>query len=177
MSQANDLPTISDNESSTCPIGGCKCQHGLLRAAVYLPAILILSGMAAVAMFPDLADYGYPLIGKPSHTGFKGAGECPGGLCPSPLAVSRSIEPVKPASSDDSAIPSCCAEPVSRARSFCCPVSAEASSSESTTKQGEDRSLTNPATQDRRSAEDAPEENPADATAVLSALPSEAESN
>lgn len=177
MSHTNELPTVTDNDASACSTGCCKMCPGTWRAVVMLPAMVLLGGMAAVTMFPELADYGYPLFGRPSHTGFTGAGPCPGGLCPSPLATARSVDAVKPASSEDATIPNCCAEPTSRARSFCCPVSPGEATADPLTKD-QDRTLTDSTTSGEQS--DQPhlqDESPADAITVLSAVQAEAQSN
>lgn len=49
-----------------------------MKAVLYTPVVLFVGALAALAMYPDLADYGYPLIGKPSQIGFTGESACSG---------------------------------------------------------------------------------------------------
>ena len=76
MPNANDLPKADEPMPPVCSRDCYSCGKAMLRAAVYAPVILILGALAALVMFPDLADYGYPLIGNPSHIGFNGEPPC-----------------------------------------------------------------------------------------------------
>jgi hypothetical protein len=76
MSNSYDPRTTAESKPIVFSSGCHSCGKGVLRATVYASVVLILGGLAALAMFPDLADYGYPLIGNPSHTGFIGERPC-----------------------------------------------------------------------------------------------------
>jgi len=47
--------------------------YALARAILYMPVVLLAGGMAAVAMFPGLAEYAAPLLGG------SGASQCAAG--------------------------------------------------------------------------------------------------
>ncbi len=53
--------TVKPN-SVTCS-GGCQ-NHGNLTAVFYTPIILLFGGFAALAMFPEIAEYATPWIGE-----------------------------------------------------------------------------------------------------------------
>jgi hypothetical protein len=118
MSNTNDLPTNVDSNPVACSSGCHMCGNGVLRAVAYAPVVLILSGLAALAMFPDLADYGYPLIGKPSHTGFTGERPCSvefgNSNCSVPSLPGSCAIPSNPSASNATENDGCC--PMSRAR-------------------------------------------------------------
>ena len=118
MSNTNDLPTIVESNPVACSSSCHMCGKGILRAVVYAPLALILSGLAALAMFPDLADYGYPLIGKPSHTGFTGERPCSVEFgntnCSMPALPGSCAFPSNPSASNATESDGCC--PMSRAR-------------------------------------------------------------
>lgn len=113
MANDNDQMTLMENEPGTCPTAGCKCQHGMLKRVVYGFIVMTFGGLAALAMYPELADYAYPLMGKPSHTGFMGERPCSSdGACPAgslhsnfPLLGSPESTDVPPES-----LESCCSE-------------------------------------------------------------------
>ena len=64
----NVLPPTNPEGNSANPPEACAsgCQHrtgnGLLRAVLYTPVVIVLGGLAALATFPDLAQYAAPLI-------------------------------------------------------------------------------------------------------------------
>ena len=73
----DDLP-LTDNVAAACSTSGCPmCQCGALKRVIYVIMAVTLGGMASLAMYPELADYAYPLMGKPSQTGFTGEHPCP----------------------------------------------------------------------------------------------------
>ncbi|HEY0980812.1 MULTISPECIES: hypothetical protein [unclassified Schlesneria] len=89
MTNSNDLPNSTDSPSIPTSAKCNQCCPGVMKAVLYTPVILFAGALGAVAMFPDLADYGYPLIGKPSQTGFTGESACCAGdsyTCPVPAA-------------------------------------------------------------------------------------------
>ena len=134
MSHTNEVPQIDQADAAACSSGGCpSCCKGVMRAAVYMPVALILGGLAAVAMFPDLADYGYPLIGKPSQIGFSGERPCSaGGSCSAGTKHSG-----YPLQSD------CTATLIDSPGGSCCPLSGACpSSAESTSETGLSDSVT-----------------------------------
>ncbi len=112
MSNTNDLPTTVNSNPVACSRGCQMCGKGILRAVVYAPVVLILSGLAALAMFPDLADYGYPLIGKPSHTGFTGERPCSvefgNSNCSVPALPGSCAFPSNPSASNATESDGCC---------------------------------------------------------------------
>jgi hypothetical protein len=109
MSNTNDLPAIVESKPLVCSCDCRSCCNGILRAALFAPVVLFLGALAAVAMFPDLADYGYPLFGKPSHTGFTGERPCS-------MEIGNCSFPTNPTSLNSSERDGCC--PISRAFQF-----------------------------------------------------------
>jgi len=87
MTEANDLPISPESKAVESSTSCSSCCPGMMKAVLYTPVVLLVGALAAVAMYPDLADYGYPLIGKPSHIGFTGESACSAGRystsCPS----------------------------------------------------------------------------------------------
>ena len=118
MSNTNELPTTDESKPVVCSSGCHSCGKGLLRAAVYAPVVLTLCALAALAMYPDLADYGYPLIGKPSLTGFTGERPCSiefgSSNCSIPALPGNCSFPSNPSASNATERDGCC--PMSRAR-------------------------------------------------------------
>ena len=131
MSQQNDLPSVPELESASCKSSGCSCCSGAFKASLFGAMFLVIGGLAAVEFFPDLADYGYPLIGKPSHIGFTGESPC----ASDPTCTAGTLHskyPLLPLSTEDRSETSastdstgCC--PTGRF----CPVRAESSSESS----------------------------------------------
>jgi hypothetical protein len=169
MSNTNELPTTDESKPIVCSSGCHSCGKGILRAAVYAPVVLIFGALAALAMFPDLADYGYPLIGNPSHTGFTGERPCSiilgNSSCSASVALPGSCSfSSNPSSSNSTESSGCC--PMSRARQI---------SSEANTE--------SPATAEEVSGDFVTEstsiieEIPADATLPLNLVDSEVPSN
>jgi hypothetical protein len=130
MSNEPNLPVISEEQSPVCNSSCGNCCPGLIRAAIFAPVVLVLGGLAALATFPDLADYGYPLIGKPSHTGFKGATQCPADVsCSSEFSCSSG-------SMKSLILESHSSEPVATKSGSCCfSIGACSSPAESTTSE------------------------------------------
>ncbi len=119
MSNTDVLPTTIDSKPVVCSSGCHSCGKTLLRAIVYAPLILIFGALAALAMYPDLADYGYPLIGKPSHIGFTGERPCSiefgNSNCSMPVVLPGSCSiPSNPSTPNATGGDGCC--PISRAR-------------------------------------------------------------
>jgi hypothetical protein len=65
----SDLPSTTpelktEMQKPTCA-GGCNHSGGgIMRAVAYTPIVLLAGAMAAIAMFPNLAEYATPLIGE-----------------------------------------------------------------------------------------------------------------
>lgn len=53
-------------ESTPCHTGCAHRKFGLLRVVMYTPIVLLLSGLAALATFPELAQYASPHVGDAS---------------------------------------------------------------------------------------------------------------
>lgn len=78
-SEATSASPETNQPSSTTTT---RRHDGIVRAALYAPAILLIGGLAALAAFPNLADYAAPLVAvssaKPVYP-FNGTGMSPGG--------------------------------------------------------------------------------------------------
>jgi hypothetical protein len=86
MSKSNESLNQVDAKTVTTSVtcaGGCPHGFsGVLRAIVYAPLVLVVGGFAAVAAFPNLAEYATPLIGESTSTPvypFNGTGMSSGG--------------------------------------------------------------------------------------------------
>ncbi len=121
MSDANDLPMTTDAESATGSTG-CHCgkSGGILRAVLYTPIILIIGGLAAVATFPNLAEYATPLIGE-THCSSTGMTSCSSAAMPHSCSSHGHSEQMS--SPDDSA--GSCPSSMTLG-SGCCPHSRQA---------------------------------------------------
>ncbi len=168
MSNTNDLPTTVGSKSGVFGSGCDSCGRGILRAVVFAPVILILGAFAALAMFPDLADYGYPLIGNPSHTGFTGARPCS-------LAIGSS------SCSAQATLPGSCSFPSNQTplnsieTGGCCPVSRAGQISTKTTV--ESTPAADEGADDFQTKAAIFNKTPADATLPLNLVESEVSSN
>lgn len=106
MSDQNNLPVNPDTNSQP---QSANCAHsrshrgGLLRAALYTPVVLLLSGLAALATFPELANYAAPMMGDSTS--------CSSGGCP--IAALASF--LTGHQSQEQAPASCCSMGQSRA--------------------------------------------------------------
>ena len=127
MSDTKNLPTKIDAKPVACSSGCKSCGKSILRAALYTPLILFFGALAALAMYPDLADYGYPLIGKPSHIGFTGERPCSiefgNSKCSLPALPGSCSIPLNPSMSKSTESDGCC--PMSRARQISSEVKAK----------------------------------------------------
>ncbi|MBM4074653.1 MAG: hypothetical protein FJ267_03320 [Planctomycetes bacterium] len=79
-----DLNPVDPNQVTTvCSTSSCGCSLGrmktFVRAVLYVPLILLVGTYAAVAMFPELAEYATPLIGnsRPTYTPDQMKNNCP----------------------------------------------------------------------------------------------------
>ena len=57
MSDAENLPAANDGNPSHCAKSCCARSSMLMRAFLYTPVILSVTGLGAMAMFPGLADH------------------------------------------------------------------------------------------------------------------------
>jgi hypothetical protein len=62
MSEPPVMPDVNAPISVTCS-GGCQ-NHGTLTAVFYTPIFLLFGGFAALATFPEIAEYATPWIGE-----------------------------------------------------------------------------------------------------------------
>lgn len=147
---------------------GCKNHNsGILRAVLYTPIVLILGGLAALATFPELANYATPLIGE-SNSQYT----CPIAAALGMAGKSGCSSMRSSCSSSSQSDSMGCCPAMSNATSSCCP-SAGASSSASESAAGDD--LTNADTP--ISAPISADDEPADAIAVVNAVDQESPSN
>ncbi|WP_010584995.1 hypothetical protein [Schlesneria paludicola] len=85
--QLQPVSNEANPADSSCPTGGHCRRSGLMRAVLYTPVVVILSGLAALAMFPELSRYATPLVGDSSSGNIScpisalasrlGCGSCP----------------------------------------------------------------------------------------------------
>ena len=170
MSNKIDLPTTSESNPDACSSGcpACCSSKGLLRAVAYMPVVMVLGALAALAMFPDLADYGYPLIGNPSHTGFTGEHPCS-------ITSGNSSCSVAPALPGSCSFPSTPSTANSTESGGCCPTSRAGQIS--TEVKVESNKAAEEASGDVAGGSITSDELPADATSPLNIVDLEVPSN
>ena len=140
MSEGNQVRSTVASDGQTCHPNSKSMCFCMYRMAIYIPVALVMTGLAAVAMYPDLADYGYPLIGNPSETGFRGEPPCQG---ESPCAAGslHTNYPLLPVENAEISI-------FSETGSGCCPTSRQFPLSRSAIMIEQSGDLTKPHPQD-----------------------------
>ena len=112
-------PETPDYPEGAVCTAGCGHRHsGMWRAVLYTPVVLILGGLAALATFPELAEYATPLVGDQASCSSQNG--CPIAACANALSSAMGYS----AQSAASSAPSCCS--AKRAAFSCCVDSAEA---------------------------------------------------
>jgi hypothetical protein len=120
MSDVNEIPPTPESNGPVCSTASNVLSACLFRLAMYAPVALIMSGLAALAMYPELADYGYPLTGNPSHTGFTGERPCQSDRACAAGSL-HSNYPLLPVEDSSCSSPSCTSQPNTTMNSGCCP--------------------------------------------------------
>ena len=59
--------TNVNSQAGTSNPGRTRRRSGLVRAVLYAPVVLMLGGLAALATFPELAEFAKPLVGDSSQ--------------------------------------------------------------------------------------------------------------
>ena len=159
--------------NASCPTGGHGRRSGLMRAVLYTPVVVLVSGLAALATFPELARYATPLTGESSGGNYTcplsalasrmGCGSC---SSKSSTDLANAVLAMEPASDAPSG---CCAR-AALARFSCC-AQPDACPSSSTTEQSDEAD--SPVTENAPSADEAP----ADAFTTANSTASDAPSN
>lgn len=157
---------VTPNSTPNACTAGCQHKKGggLLRAVLYTPVIIVLGGLAALATFPDLAQYASPLIDQLPKSAMNQ--KC-GSRCPSSTPAIDLSNPVYQQA------PTCCEASNVLTKRFasmglgCCEDSATCPASSAASADGALAMIT----------EDATAELPADATAAVNAIESDTASN
>lgn len=175
MSDNNIQPTNQDANAepqiTACSTSGKCCNHGLMRAVLYTPIILGLGALAALATFPELANYATPLIGE-STKGACSASADGSYQCP----IAAMFGGAKAQSSPMAMSGGCCASKMMATSGGCCASRTSCCQDRVDEQSASESEPSNDLTE----ADPAPsitEDGPADATAAANALESDSPSN